>query len=324
MNLSWKQAGARPVQRHARSGFTLVELLVVLAIVSILAAILLPVIGRVRDRARATSCLSNMRQIGMGLMMYLSDKSEHFPPYIVGQYAQLGLGQGEPALERVAGKEPATKPGERFVLTGYGVPGDKPAHYKTWMDCLDRYTKSVTIYTCPSHRQDSIDLASPSIAYFGDPAYYDQIDNSMYMLPSLGYNAAISNIYGSTPNLPAGLPVSSSDINGASSKVFLQHDRSIYDHETPSYYYARSTDAYGAAPGGASVQFNVWPHADGSPLVFCDGHTKWVSRKQAGIWSCEAPLTLVGTNGIAPSAGITNGDNIRGCGYWTPQIPPPG
>jgi prepilin-type N-terminal cleavage/methylation domain-containing protein/prepilin-type processing-associated H-X9-DG protein len=62
-----------------RSGFTLIELLVVIAIIAILAAILFPVFARAREKARQASCLSNQKQIGLGLMMYVQDYDEKTP-----------------------------------------------------------------------------------------------------------------------------------------------------------------------------------------------------------------------------------------------------
>ncbi len=65
--------------RDVRSGFTLIELLVVIAIVSILAAILFPVFAQAREKARQTSCLSNTRQMGTSLLMYVQDYDEGYP-----------------------------------------------------------------------------------------------------------------------------------------------------------------------------------------------------------------------------------------------------
>jgi len=66
-------------QRRSRWGFTLIELLVVIAIIAILAAILFPVFARARENARRASCQSNLKQIGLGVLMYAQDYDEKYP-----------------------------------------------------------------------------------------------------------------------------------------------------------------------------------------------------------------------------------------------------
>jgi prepilin-type N-terminal cleavage/methylation domain-containing protein len=68
-----------PFHRRSREGFTLIELLVVIAIIAILAAILFPVFARAREQARKTVCLSNMKELGLGVQMYTQDYDENMP-----------------------------------------------------------------------------------------------------------------------------------------------------------------------------------------------------------------------------------------------------
>lgn len=95
-----------------RRGFTLIELLVVIAIIAILAAILFPVFARAREKARQSSCLSNLKQLGLGVLMYAQDYDEIYPPAIYAN--SLGL----------------------FY----------------WMEVVQPYVKNTQLFVCPSDR----------------------------------------------------------------------------------------------------------------------------------------------------------------------------
>jgi len=102
----------RHLDKRRNSAFTLIELLVVIAIIAILAAILFPVFSRAREKARQANCLSNAKQLTLGMMMYAQDYDERIP------WAYLSDG----------------------------------ANIWTWRFMLRPYVKNNQLFLCPTHK----------------------------------------------------------------------------------------------------------------------------------------------------------------------------
>lgn len=118
-----------------RSGFTLIELLVVIAIIAILAAILFPVFAQAREKARAVSCLSNMKELALANLMYTQDYDEAF------------CNEGEPKSEN-----------------GWGWQD-------TWLFETQPYIKNYAIMHCPSDSHTTPEWSGPAFSYPGNGVF---------------------------------------------------------------------------------------------------------------------------------------------------------
>jgi prepilin-type N-terminal cleavage/methylation domain-containing protein/prepilin-type processing-associated H-X9-DG protein len=112
---------------RSRKAFTLIELLVVIAIIAILAAILFPVFAQAREKARQASCMSNMKQIGIALMMYVQDFDETFPLRYLNGWQTDGTYNAAQSV--------------------YNSDGN----VMSWKDSLYPYIKNKPVFKCPSN-----------------------------------------------------------------------------------------------------------------------------------------------------------------------------
>lgn len=113
---------------NSKQAFTLIELLVVISIIALLAAILFPVFARARENARRTSCASNLKQIGLGMMQYAQDFDET-PPLAIFRGNAIPL--------------------DPWWGSGTGQWSPQDWKYE-WMDAVYPYVKSEQIFNCPS------------------------------------------------------------------------------------------------------------------------------------------------------------------------------
>lgn len=144
-----------------KRGFTLIELLVVIAIIAILAAILFPVFAQARSKARQTSDLSNLKQMGIGALMYAQDYDEH----LMGAWGTDDTCQPGNVVYFDAMIQPYVKNEQIFLSTEFVTQQDDPA--PSW------YCYPKMINKSPSGRSTKFSYAVNSVHYWREAAWKD-------------------------------------------------------------------------------------------------------------------------------------------------------
>lgn len=217
-----------------KRGFTLIELLVVIAIIAILAAILFPVFARARENARRSSCSSNLRQIGLGMLQYIGDYDETMP------------------------------------FSFYGTFGNTDATNYKWMDAVFPYVKNEQLFTCPSDSasnsryqyQGNIPTGQDSINYgsYGlNGAYGAGPDNTTPPRSSSLYLVKMAAVV-----IPA-QTVWVTDNNNAPSTVNTGGSQGFFWAATPTI---------DTSVNPRQLQNIVERHLETVNTLYCDGHVK--------------------------------------------------
>jgi len=228
--------------KKQKRGFTLIELLVVIAIIAILAAILFPVFSRAREQARKTACLSNMKQIGQAMMMYLQDWDETFPFFT-----------------------------SCFVPGGAGTATDMP------QGKLHPYIKNAAVWDCPS---EAIVGRSTNLKQIGNLAGWDGWGCRFpgefaghYV--SIGVNEKLMpNVFHCQVRVE---PVRMTEVVDPAGTAAVADSNQWSTCGGTRVVFA---NAYASAelfsdPDHRSVSKNT-RHTEGSNIVYADGHAKWL------------------------------------------------
>ncbi len=252
-----------------RRGFSLVELLVVIGIIALLAALLLPVLMQSRERGRRAQCLSNMRQMGQVLQMYLADHDELFPTDRSVPFTGNPLQDDPEPPEGGAG-------GEEEELAGSGV-------ITPWYERIQPYVKNRQILRCPND-QSKVTLVETRKNQFFSEVTVDRVTsygtNRWFELdpPSIRHSARaaetvlLGEVLGRIRTIKTTEPY-------VRSYQFMEEDM-------PWWQWSRTSEwplPQSAVPTAiARLDLELDRHQGGSNYLYMDGHAKWARFHQ--VW----------------------------------------
>jgi len=245
-----------------KKGFTLIELLVVIAIIAILAAILFPVFAQAREKARSTQCLSNLKQIGTALQLYVDDYDETLPPIFTSTIdARL---DGAQNMQLRVGAQGA-----------YGS-----ACLRNWACMIFPYVKNVNMYNCPSLN------AKPAIKSGANVYPLAYGGNMFTCMTTAQYNAHNNGTFNFTKDeIDAFVPKSMSEIKNTAQLVYVADTRVTWGaYNGDNIYYADLAvipDYIRAYKSSGTTSYGN-RHNEGSNFCFCDGHAKYYKAYSAG------------------------------------------
>ncbi len=237
----------------AKRAFTLIELLVVIAIIAILAAILFPVFACVRLGARRITCLSNMKQLGLGTMMYVQDYDETYPQSVSNINGQW-----------LTNFWHMTPPDWSSLTTHPAVIGSQ----FVWANSTQPYVKNYQILRCPS----AAEVRSGIARFTYSTALKPPIATS-YTFNGLlnSYSQAGVASVSSLPMVWEGRGKAAM-LGGTLQNPLL----TCANPAQPCTYVAQGGSGVNGGTGGAfGIDGSIWIHNNGANFLMADGHAKW-------------------------------------------------
>jgi len=254
---------ARLARTRSRQGFTLIELLVVIAIIAILAAILFPVFQKVRENARRTACLSNEKQIGLGVIQYQQDADEKNPGGLNGYGQGSGwAGQIYPFVKSVGVFQCPDDSGHDPAAASYALNGNNA---KIAPACVAAgYSGTV----CCASTADS-----SSLAQYNSPSktvLVFEVTNSKYYDVSTEINHGNPGTADSCGGSPSGLGLGGAyDPNG-------YHGQATAGTPNDGFLKYATGLLNGVVANAGDFVAITGRHAPGANYVMADGHAKYL------------------------------------------------